>query len=96
MEQPQRVSPLFGDVLVLSYPGVFEVIAKLVPEHEDITRRHFFLPSFWLSTKVAHHVLETGGESREDAINSVVLSHAIKKYIRHAVNNRVFQRNPRD
>lgn len=57
---PSGRSPLFGDVLALSHPGALEVVAELVPEHEDGTWHHFLLSRFCLHTKVAHHVLETG------------------------------------
>lgn len=52
------LQPLFGDILALSYPRVLEVAAELVPEHEDLTGRHFLLSGLWLDTEVAHHVLE--------------------------------------
>lgn len=68
-------SPLFGDVLALSYPGALEVVAKLVPKHKNVTRGHFFLPGLWLHPKVAHRVLETAGEKQNRGTNSVVLSH---------------------
>lgn len=60
-------SPLFGDVLALSYPGILEVIAKLVPKHKNIRWEHFFLPGLWLHPKVAHCVLETVGQNRTEA-----------------------------
>lgn len=64
---PESNSPLLGDALALSYPGVLEVIAKLVPKHKNVIRDHFFLPGLWLSPKVAHRVLETAGENRTEA-----------------------------
>lgn len=72
---PESNLPLLGDVLVLSYPGVLKVSAKLVPEHKDVTRGHFFLPGFGLNPEVAHHVLETAGENRVEA--QIVLSYHV-------------------
>lgn len=60
-------SPLFGDVLALLQPGVLEVVAELVPEHENITRGHVLVPGLWLHPKVAHRVLETAGANRAEA-----------------------------
>ena len=60
-------SPLLGDVFALPYPGVLEVVAELVPEHEDVIRSHLFLPSLWLYTKVAHRILETGRGNKAEA-----------------------------
>lgn len=71
-------SPLLGDVLALSDPGVFEIIAELVPEHKDVTGDHVLLPGLWLEPKVAHHVLETVGENKADA--QMLLSRPINTY----------------
>lgn len=61
-------SPLFGDGLALSDPGVLEVVGKLVPEHEDVTGDHLLLSRLRLHPEVARHVLET--ERRNKVTNS--------------------------
>lgn len=63
-ETPDFNPPLLGDVLALSCPGVLEVIAKLVPKHENETRGHVLLPGLWLDPVVARHVLETASEEQ--------------------------------
>lgn len=68
-------SPLLGDVLALFYPGVLEVVAEFVPEHENVIRCHFLLPGLRLHPKVTHRVLETAGRKQSGGTNGVVLLH---------------------
>lgn len=86
-EKVDSNSPLFGDVLALSYPGILEVIAKLVPKHKNIRWEHFFLPGLWLHPKVAHGVLETVGRNRTEA-QCCVITHKHQEILAD-INNSV-------
>ncbi len=52
-------SPLFGDDFILSVPGVLEIVAELVPQHEDVVWRNLLLSRLGFEPKVHHDVLET-------------------------------------
>lgn len=62
-ENEESSSPLLGDDPALSFPGVLEVAAELVPEHEDVACGHVLLAGLWSHPEVAHRLLETAGET---------------------------------
>lgn len=50
--------PLFGDILAFPHPWALEVVAELVPQHEDVIGCHLLFTWLGLQTKVIHQVLE--------------------------------------
>lgn len=54
-------SPLFRHGFNLTVPGVLEVVAELVPEHEDVVGKDLFFSRLGFEPKVHHHFLKAKG-----------------------------------
>ncbi len=80
-------SPLFGDGFILSVPGVLEIVAELVPQHEDVVWRNLLLSRLGFEPKVHHQVLEATrkhGKSERDGLHGqheICSDETIKRFL---------------